>query len=726
MLTIKDNVRKFKLSLLPLETENNSVFIDGSHIRIPLKDGNEVSYPNTFVFSREDGLWINHSEGRIASECENGVAVVAGFSDIMFKIIEREKISVPIIEGGEPITFLKVVLDKNHNYLKNRDTVYVRWYGPSSEMPEKICPGDYINYSGYFLHKINSVSGGEYDFSTAELQNYRTKVRFYLDSKEKKVNVLVPVEGGAKDIENTLLLYGDNEFIDDLAEDLTIDTFYGDDERFFVVKGDVSVGGNICKYAELTPNTKIMLRLGDPRIDVPLVQDFDTSLLQGDAISQFVESKSSTVINGIVDYEKQQFVPVFSEKDVEKILFRIHLRLRDEDWNTNDTLGWVGNPAEDENANSVVYMGFDEDDIYYQKKRVSETFLRVSFYTGEDKKGEDGKKTTDRRRQKLLYTAKIYLNSSDLYGKYVQNIEDGETDLLENIGTEFVCTQKYDYSNSTEGFYLHLFPGNLDEGKGEIFVKFELNNAKYGKTVPLVLFKNGFREGYMKYETKDGKKSYFVDMGAFNEDLYTNVFIRKNEEKGRYEWGFYDDGEEYGFVDFGADGKNTLTLQLVEPKINGLYGEGEQREKRDEGEIDEGGIIDGGGTDDDTIPNKVSLALKSYDGFDFNVGSRMRLENVELYYKEDEVLKRFNPSEYSIYILDSDPGTKAVNDWNVISYSSNEAMGGDYERAYFANRTGCDGSVSLRSAMLEYNSGLSKKVSEYPDKIIVNYNGHNI
>ena len=580
MLTVKANVKKFKLSFLPLDISGDTLFIDGKYIDVPFASGNTISYPNTLVFRREDGLWIDFSDTRVLVESENEYARVAGFGEVKFKILEKEKLSLQITEGGENINFLKVVLDKRHNYQKNRDSVYVRWFAPYEEKPEKTCPGDYVNYNGYFVYKMNVALNGTYDFSSAVLDNYMTRVRFYTGDGVKTIGVIVPVEGGAKDTVDTLLLYGDDNFLNEIAENDAIDTCYGDDERFFVRTGNYLDDEGTIEEAVLAPNTKILLRIGDPRIELPLSQDFDTSILQEEEISQFIENESSKAINKIVDYEKQQFIPVFLGKDVEKLLFKIHLRERDENWNTNDNLGWVNDPVSSEIGDSVSSLGFTDKDIEYQKKMVSETFLRVSFYTSEKKNGEDGGFTTDRRRQKLLYTAKIFLNSANLYGKLLENVEAEKENLLENIETEFACTQKYDYENSTEGFYIHLFPGNLDKYDGVIFAKFELNNAKYGKTVPLVLFKNGFRDGYMKYETKDGKDRYYVDMEALGEDVYSEIYIRKNEEKGRYEWELVDNGGEYGFIDFGADGENVLTLQLVEPRINEEYGRGINRQKR--------------------------------------------------------------------------------------------------------------------------------------------------
>lgn len=58
------------------------------------------------------------------------------------------------------------------------------------------------------------------------------------------------------------------------------------------------------------------------------------------------------------------------------------------------------------------YLGFINDDVKYQKSKLKKSFLRISFYDS-DNIGN----------QNLLHTATIFLDSGDLFAKYIKNIE---------------------------------------------------------------------------------------------------------------------------------------------------------------------------------------------------------------------------------------------------------------------------------------------------------------
>lgn len=580
MLKIKSNIKNFKVRYKPIIFGENSVIRgDDEHLIIPLNGDYNIHSPEAIVFIREDGSEINYFESRIIVDESGNDRTVVGFPDVRIKIDSCEIISKKIRPNQSEVKFLVLNLSERHYYLKNRDDVFVNDYIDCTfqgdfEIDKKRCDGDYVIYNDYFLFKARGTSNGEYNLRASTLENYETYVYLEVDGEVKALNAIVPCGLGGLDMVNTIFLYGDDALIDKIYDNPTYYNIYGEDERFFTTTID---SGR--KIFHSTPGTTVNLRLGDVRLTLPFSLDFDTSLLQEEAVSQFAESESSGMINEVIDYEKQQFIPVYDEKDVEKIVFCIHLRQRDEnssDWSTNDQLEWncnINNPRI--GGDSVSYLGFDDEDVYYQKKMVSETFLRVSFY---DK--------PDRKNQKLLYTAKIFLNSADLYGEYI------EDKSLSGIETKFVCTNKYDYDNSTEGFYIHLFPSHLEDGiEGEIYMKCELNNAKYGKTVPLVIFSDdGVKRGYMikdpnflhvdgdledgipaQNSNGDDYTPLKVDMATFYEDVYTKVHIGKNTEKKRYEWEISKNS--YDFIYFDTDdslgyGKNALVLQLYEPRIN--------------------------------------------------------------------------------------------------------------------------------------------------------------
>ena len=73
------------------------------------------------------------------------------------------------------------------------------------------------------------------------------------------------------------------------------------------------------------------------------------------------------------------------------------------------------------------YLGFTNDDVKYQKSKLKKSFLRISFYDS-DNVGN----------QNLLHTSTIFLDSGDLFAKYIKNIETED----EYKATEAVIAQK--------------------------------------------------------------------------------------------------------------------------------------------------------------------------------------------------------------------------------------------------------------------------------------------
>lgn len=62
------------------------------------------------------------------------------------------------------------------------------------------------------------------------------------------------------------------------------------------------------------------------------------------------------------------------------------------------------------------YLGFTNDDIKYQKSKLKKSFLRLSFYDS-DNIGN----------QNLLHTATIFIDSGNLFAKYIKNIDTDES-----------------------------------------------------------------------------------------------------------------------------------------------------------------------------------------------------------------------------------------------------------------------------------------------------------
>lgn len=73
------------------------------------------------------------------------------------------------------------------------------------------------------------------------------------------------------------------------------------------------------------------------------------------------------------------------------------------------------------------YLGFDDDDVKYQKSKLKKSFLRISFYDSDNI-----------ANQNLLHTATIFLDSGELFAKYIKNIETED----EYKVTETIIAQK--------------------------------------------------------------------------------------------------------------------------------------------------------------------------------------------------------------------------------------------------------------------------------------------
>ena len=164
---------------------------------------------------------------------------------------------------------------------------------------------------------------------------------------------------------------------------------------------------------KINPNKNFTID-GDGRssvkINVPLGVEFSTDA-QRDLISDemFFEKIKADVLPPITDMEKIVVYPaVYNGEDkplslANEIEINFHFRRRwyedganriiTDGWLTNDTYGWTtGYPGSnssvdggelvgyDEMSDLVGYLGFDDDDIYYQKTKVKKSFLRLLFY----------------------------------------------------------------------------------------------------------------------------------------------------------------------------------------------------------------------------------------------------------------------------------------------------------------------------------------------------------
>lgn len=352
----------------------------------------------------------------------------------------------------------------------------------------------------------------------------------------------------------------------------------GDIEIIPPVDGDTDV----ISIIELNPNVKIYEYEEYINVSLPISSTNLTELNHELNTKIYFDEIKNELIPEIKDYEKKYFIPLYKNrkgdlKYISKMNFNIFLRSRDkndESWNTNDTKWWNqygmdsegkfrlkdNGKYETENGDLLVYLGFNDEDIRYRKKKVDKSFLRLSFYN-----------TPNPTTQMLLFYSTIFLDSGELYTKYIKNIinENRETGPIvfqnkfgeNNLTLSFSVTDRYDMTKSSEGFYLYLFPDGLENNKTrKLYMKAEFNHAGNGKTVPLI-FPNDKKQP-LKFND-DFPKSLLTDDGDLTElyrQLYIPLTIEYSEERNEY---FY----YFDLTEFNED-KQEITFGLYEPKIN--------------------------------------------------------------------------------------------------------------------------------------------------------------
>ena len=402
------------------------------------------------------------------------------------------------------------------------------------------------------------------------------------------------------------------------------------------VSPDVSLYGcppgeivNVCKYVDFMD------------LDVVLEQDYDAKrMFQEYQVNElFVKKIKNSIIPDFIDLEKVKYAPAFFETIPNEetitithlatgLTFNLHFRTRisggtienvedyDQDvrdamlahsfedtWHFNDEMStWNGNGLkdpqvensgeierehlyDDENfvnsSNLIGYLGFTDDDVYNQKNRVKQTFIRLSFY-------DDKNPLT----QNLLCYSTIFLDSGDLYGKYVKRKawldevsfeeEDEEynvqlnpivwsptaiTDPCSAVTCQMTVNDEYDMTRSGEGFNLYLFREDapVENEVQNIYMKVEFNHAGIGRTVPLIFWR--------KVKDKTGKvfnEASALTISNYLDNLYIPIAISLSDRG--YVYSFpdaiaADDNENYGRRNGIVWENERIVLNLFEPMI---------------------------------------------------------------------------------------------------------------------------------------------------------------
>lgn len=354
-------------------------------------------------------------------------------------------------------------------------------------------------------------------------------------------------------------------------------------ENCFLSKNDkIELRNNsiINDYGFLNENINFYEYNESININLPLINNYDINLNDENVIKKYFDEKKKEMIPEIIDYEKRCFIPYYLKsntyKIVDKITFNLFFRDRDENWTTNDGKGWFQykiNNNGDFNADNNITNGdllgqlnFIDDDIYYRKKKISKSFLRLSFYD-----------TNNPLNQMLMFYSTIFLNTGELYTKYINSIDKknnnpnhslvNDKNLGDNnLTVSFNITNKYDKNKSSEGFYLYLFPDGLkDNNKRTIYMKAEFNHAGYGKTIPLIQPVDT-KNNPLSFKDKNFPTSLISEDGnlkKFYEYLYIPITIEYKKDSNEFVY-YFKYNNTFNNVN------NEIIINLYEPKINPL------------------------------------------------------------------------------------------------------------------------------------------------------------
>ena len=265
---------------------------------------------------------------------------------------------------------------------------------------------------------------------------------------------------------------------------------------------------------------------------------------------EFMKQKKDESINAIVDYERVRTKPVHYVTGGRGDAYirhytsmRINLHFLKKDGS-----GW------DDDATFYEALGFDNTDVKYQKKRLSQSFLKISYYN-----------EPSPTKQYLIYYNTIFVDMSYMYKQYLKGqfihsfLNSGVFDGYDGVktcrisqdpmmaGSLIVSEEKFrlsfeildptnrdsnSTSSSSEGFYVYPLMSDIpDSSPVPLFVKYEFYNASNGqKTV----FFNRKTEDVNGCELKNVFMPANVN-GVYNEDyLYVKMFMKFDKNTNSY------------------------------------------------------------------------------------------------------------------------------------------------------------------------------------------------
>ena len=583
------------------------------------------------------------SSGRFTEEREvtvidNDSFSVGTFPDLVLSIssIENKNIGIGFDDDGQPIEIgaFDVFFNGNSPFLFPtkfgliNTEVHDNYYSEYVVIDMPGCVNDFVLYNGLVYQASGITKDNKYLFPNELSEcfnNHGIDIIYepYLAGTEPYAiedGYMLVLPNGRED-RNVIRFYYDSvdteryAYLMDMFSWYSRTTITTKDERFFTDIDGVPYFRNDSGITSVN----VYKEDGSYKLTIPLLtrdeKAADETRVYTDFVEQTLKPKS---INKIVDYEKVRFEPVyytgdegFDEEgvfddnlfhDLSKLEFILHFRERyntdTESWITDESRGWNNfflksnengvtlerkYGIEDSDADLLSYLGYNDADIYYRRNKLKKSFIRLSFYD-----------TPNRRSQKLLFYSTIFLDSGELYGKYIkarvenpsydgmddeytvyvsdEHVLDGKTDL--RLSASFSTYDGYDLSHSSDGFYLYMFPTIVRGTEANtIYMKVEFNHAKYGRIIPFVLpcTQDGYQTIHGDYTalpinymlSNDSGEFIGTDWDKLENDMYIKVNVKYDAKKKRYVW-FYPFKRTPE-----KEGHDTQTTVLYEPRITG-------------------------------------------------------------------------------------------------------------------------------------------------------------
>lgn len=439
----------------------------------------------------------------------------------------------------------------------------VEQYGSGSGITEVV----YIDRPNEYMFTVKEVIGSsmllceprlsDNDFSEEEIRNQSQTICNNVVLNQRELALFVKNK-----------IFGDREITDKLAFNATSTPSSSDD------------------YFNLFDNLSLYTSNGYIHIPLSLTsQKGGNPLLDNIIERDFFEYEKNKAINPIIDMEKDVYYPKTIETengkyhgsetvfgDIDEIRVNLHFRTRNsESWKVNEKYndvsqsdGWFvtdydpykGFSDKDTLMKTSDLMGllnFTNNDVFYQKSKISKSFLRFSFYD-----------SFNQQNQNLLATSTVFMDEHKMFKTYIDNSRKGiniykrvnnpanvlskisvdaewygnarqdyfMVDDNHRIGSEFIIKSKYETDTSSEGYYIYMHK-EYSEGlkPKQIFMKIEFNHAGVGRTIPFIVpMKWGEKDGddYFKYPESAltlSSNAQELKKGIALEDSYAQMYI---------------------------------------------------------------------------------------------------------------------------------------------------------------------------------------------------------